>query len=294
MVEFDSAGNPVGAPTGSGLDLGLDRPRRGLRQRSTISNRGQTNVAVLRPGGDPARPQHRQPARRRQRQLGRDPQHRRLPGQPLGQRRRLHLDPAADRLRQRRPPRGLPLRRAADTLDCASCNPTGEQATGEATLASNGSSLTDDGRVFFNSTEGLVDRDLNGKMDAYEWEPQEPPGQRRRTDGCVQLISTGTSPLDSSLLGVSADGTDAYFFTHDTLVSSDNNGSRVKIYDARAGGGFAQVPPPHPCQASDECHGAGSQAPPPPDIKTIAGTPAATRPSRRRARQGSSRSTASA
>ena len=41
-------------------------------------------------------------------------------------------------------------------LDCASCNPTSEQATGEATLAANGLSLTDDGRVFFNSTEGLV------------------------------------------------------------------------------------------------------------------------------------------
>ena len=74
--------------------------------------------------------------------------------------------------------------------------------------------------------------------------------------GCVELISTGTSPLDSSLLGVSADGTDAYFFTRDTLVASDNNGSRVKIYDARAGGGFDQAPPPHQCQASDECHGA--------------------------------------
>ena len=54
-----------------------------------------------------------------------------------------------------------------------------------------------------------------------------------------ELISTGTSPFDSSLLGVSADGTDAYFFTRDTLVPSDENGSRVKIYDARAGGGFA-------------------------------------------------------
>ena len=41
-------------------------------------------------------------------------------------------------------------------------------------LAPNGLSLTDDGRVFFNSTEGLVDRDLNEKKDAYEWEPQGP------------------------------------------------------------------------------------------------------------------------
>ena len=61
---------------------------------------------------------------------------------------------------------------SAEALTCVSCNQTGEQATGEATLASNGLSLTDDGRVFFNSTEGLVDRDLNENEDVYEWEPQ--------------------------------------------------------------------------------------------------------------------------
>ncbi len=170
---------------------------------------------------------------------------------------------------------------ASETLECASCNPTSEQATGEATLATNGSSLTEDGRVFFNSTEGLVDRDLNENQDVYEWEPQgfkfemehEKFQTCETTGGCVQLISTGTSPFDSSLLGVSADGTDVYFFTHDSLVSSDQNGSLVKIYDARSLGGFDQVPPPHQCQASDECHGSGSAMPPPPIIRTVVGTP---------------------
>ncbi len=41
----------------------------------------------------------------------------------------------------------------AEQLDCASCDPTNAAATGDATLASDGLSLTDDGRVFFNSTE---------------------------------------------------------------------------------------------------------------------------------------------
>jgi hypothetical protein len=168
----------------------------------------------------------------------------------------------------------------SDTLDCASCNPTGEQETGEATLARNGLSLTDRGQVFFNSTEGLVDRDLNGNQDVYEWEANG-TGTCGEDEGCVQLISTGTSLLDSSLLGASADGTDAYFFTHDTLVSSDGNGNRVKIYDARAGGGFDQAPPAHQCQASDECHGPSSQAPPPPNIKTIAGTPVGNLPQKK-------------
>ena len=44
----------------------------------------------------------------------------------------------------------------SERIDCASCNPTGEPAVGDGTLAPNGRSLTDDGRVFFNSTEGLV------------------------------------------------------------------------------------------------------------------------------------------
>jgi len=87
------------------------------------------------------------------------------------------------------------------------------------------------------------------------------------------LISTGTSPQAVGLLGVSADGTDAFFFTHDALVPEDQNGSRVKFYDARSFGGFPIVPSPVPCSASDECHGPGSLAPPPTNIKTIAGTP---------------------
>jgi hypothetical protein len=45
----------------------------------------------------------------------------------------------------------------------------------------------------------------------------------------------------------------------------------VKLYDARAGGGFLFVPPVPLCKASDECHGPGSQAPAPLGIATITG-----------------------
>jgi hypothetical protein len=47
----------------------------------------------------------------------------------------------------------------------------------------------------------------------------------------------------------------------------------AKIYDARSGGGFFDVPAPPPCAASDECHGAGSVAPGPPDVRTTTGSP---------------------
>ncbi len=151
----------------------------------------------------------------------------------------------------------------SDTVECASCNSTGEPASGEATLPVNGLALSDDGRVFFNSTQGLVDRDLNNRKDAYEWKSGEG----------IELISTGTGALASSLLGISADAVDAYFFTHDTLVNEDHNGSRVKIYDARSLGGFPYVPPEVPCKASDECHGRGSEQPAAPVIGTVAGIP---------------------
>ena len=41
---------------------------------------------------------------------------------------------------------------------------------------------------------------------------------------------------------MSANGTDAYFFTRDTLTPSDQNGQLVKIYDARVDGGFLVIP----------------------------------------------------
>lgn len=62
---------------------------------------------------------------------------------------------------------------------------------------------------------------------------------------------------------MSADGADAYFATLDQLVTQDHNGEQLKIYDARANGGFAaEVVAPN-CEAADECHGPGSSGPAP-------------------------------
>jgi hypothetical protein len=167
---------------------------------------------------------------------------------------------------------------ASDVVDCASCNQTGERASGEAALAANGLSISSDGRVFFNSTEGLVDRDLNGKEDAYEWEPDgfDRGGGAPPCDGeigCVELLSAGSSLYASSLLGVSADGRDAYFFTRQKLSHEDENGNTVKIYDAREFGGFPFVPQAIQCKASDECHGPASRIPTPPEISSISPSP---------------------
>jgi hypothetical protein len=58
----------------------------------------------------------------------------------------------------------------------------------------------------------------------------------------------------------------AYFATFDTLVPEDQNGQFIKFYDARTGGGFPVEVPLQPCQAADECHGPGSEAPRVPTI----------------------------
>jgi hypothetical protein len=104
-------------------------------------------------------------------------------------------------------------------------------------------------------------RDSNKKKDAYEWK-----------NGTVQLISTGNGAYDSGLVTVSADGVNAFFYTRQVLVPEDENGAALKVYAARAAGGYPFDPPPLPCQASDECHGPGSVAAPAPDIGTFKGT----------------------
>jgi hypothetical protein len=148
----------------------------------------------------------------------------------------------------------------AESLLCVSCPPTNARATGDAALAGHGLSVTGDGRVFFTSTEPIAPRDLDKRKDAYEWSNGEP-----------NLISTGTSPFDSSILSVSADGRDAFFFTRDVLAPQDRNGNTVKVYDAREGGGFYVLPTKPLCAASDECHGPGTQAAEPPNINTFEG-----------------------
>ena len=160
-----------------------------------------------------------------------------------------------------------------EQLDCVSCNPSGAEATGGASLAPNGSSLTEAGQVFFNSEVPLALSDTDNRADVYEWEPQgigtcqtESPSFSKASGACLALISTGASPFASSLLGVGINGTDVYFFTRDTLAPQDENGELVKVYDARNDGGFFVTPEPPFCRSSDECHGAGSSSPPPPEF----------------------------
>jgi hypothetical protein len=136
-------------------------------------------------------------------------------------------------------------------LLCASCLPSGEPPTFGAVGSADGLFMTNDGRAFFTSYDPLVPQDTNRSPDAYEF-----------VDGRPQLISTGGGS-GAEFDGVSADGTDAYFATNDTLIPGDRNGGQKKFYDARTDGGFPALPLAVPCAAADECHGPGSSEPPP-------------------------------
>jgi DNA-binding beta-propeller fold protein YncE len=148
------------------------------------------------------------------------------------------------------------------TVVCASCLPSGAPPSSDVLASQNGLFMANDGRAFFSTDDALVKGDTNDGLDVYEY-----------VNGRPQLITPGTGETQApagpllalvsrpGLNGVSADGRDVYFATFNTLVPQDHNGLFLKYYDARAGGGFPAPAPPPPCNAADECHGAGSSPP---------------------------------
>jgi hypothetical protein len=167
-------------------------------------------------------------------------------------------------------------------VNCVSCNPTGarpvvrdvavggnhfqvsgripgwaSQLYAPRLLAADGS------RLFFESADPLSPRDSNGRLDVYEWEVAGAgdcdPADSAFTSlagGCVNLLSSGNSPIDSQLIDASADGEDVFFTTAESLVSQDPD--LIDLYDARVGGGFPSPPAPAPGCEGEACQPPGS------------------------------------
>jgi hypothetical protein len=115
--------------------------------------------------------------------------------------------------------------------------------------------LSNQGRLFFNSSDSLVPRDVNnGKADVYEYEPVGVGGcQVENTKGgCVALISSGESSRESTFVDASESGNDVFFLTASKLAPSDID-TTFDLYDARV------------CKApgAEACASAGSAPPPP-------------------------------
>jgi hypothetical protein len=159
--------------------------------------------------------------------------------------------------------------------------------------------LSNSGRLFFDSSDGLVPQDVNGKEDVYEFEPNG-IGSCRLATGCVALISAGTSSEESAFLDASGkgpggqEGEDVFFMTASKLVPQDLDGA-LDVYDAHVCSSVSPCPVaavtvPPACTTSDSCRtapalqpeifgapasgtfsGPGNAAPPPPVVtkKTV-------------------------
>ena len=156
----------------------------------------------------------------------------------------------------------------ANTLTCASCNPSGARPTGPTTLPGWTNSfegpryLSGDGsRLFFESLDSLSASDENGKRDVYEFERAgngncdvESTAFDAISGSCHFLISSGKSTDESYLLDASSDGRDVFVSTRSPLTGWDTN-ENYDVYDAREGGGF-----PEPSEQS-ACLGEGCKPP---------------------------------
>jgi hypothetical protein len=167
-------------------------------------------------------------------------------------------------------------------LACISCNPSGAPATSEAYLAGSLSitvapernafltrNLSEEGtRVFFQTQEALVPQDKNEQTDVYEWEARgegtcegTSASFSASSGGCLYLISTGESDDPSYFGDASADGSDVFFFTRQTLVGQDQD-ENYDVYDARVEGGIAaQNPSPSVDCSGEDCLGPVPAAP---------------------------------
>jgi hypothetical protein len=157
---------------------------------------------------------------------------------------------------------------ASQNLACISCNPLGGPPVGNARLEAQeflfpqgGESMvvhnltTDGSRVFFETSEALVGRDVDGVNDIYEWQ-----------DGVLSLISSGRSVFYSNpgvplqfqepnvMVAVTPTGSDVVFRTNDQLLFAGPGSGSAALYDARIDGGFVE-PTQSPCE-SQICGGA--------------------------------------
>ncbi|MFI4878587.1 MAG: hypothetical protein ACHP9U_07110, partial [Steroidobacterales bacterium] len=98
--------------------------------------------------------------------------------------------------------------------------------------------LSDSGRLYFNSADALVRQDTNGTEDVYQYEPQgagactkESESFVASAEGCVNLISSGSSAQESAFLDASQSGADVFFLTAAQLTAQDRDTS-LDVYDA--------------------------------------------------------------
>jgi len=157
---------------------------------------------------------------------------------------------------------------ATSQLTCTSCRPNGAAPSGDASLREPPPGFRVDARfandplylansdeqgnrIFFQSTDGVVGQDTNGKNDVYEF---------NIATGVTSLVSTGQGTSNSFYIGNGIDGRDVFIMSAQSLAPQDRSTGTYKVYDARIGGGFAQAAPPVQCEG-EGCRDLSSTGP---------------------------------
>ena len=158
--------------------------------------------------------------------------------------------------------------------------------------------LSDSGRLFFNGADSLVPQELaGGKLtltreeevegqktqvgveNVYQYEPKGVGGCEK--EGCVGLISSGTSAHESAFLDASENGDEVFFTTAERLVASDED-TNYDVYGARVCSEFSPclkyevtgsapcegLGGPNACRGPEGAHEGGA---PPPASSTFSG-----------------------
>ncbi len=166
-------------------------------------------------------------------------------------------------------------------LTCVSCNPNGLSPEANAYLGHKvfgnfaepsprntflTRNLSDDGsRVFFQTEEALLHQANDGLSNVYEWEREGAGSCRHATDpdgGCLYLISSGQGDSPAYFGDASANGSNVFFYTRQSLVAQDQD-ENIDLYDARENGGIAaqNEGPAAACEDEEGCRGAGAPQP---------------------------------
>ena len=163
---------------------------------------------------------------------------------------------------------------------CVSCRPDGQPSVAHGSVGGRGPyqvlpsyqqlfsphpaqvliSHGDTVQVFFSSPDTLSRGAVEGQNNVYEWSH----GQVfRLASADAGQQAEALSGYFAGFVGASADGSDVYLYTPETLNWEDGD-ERVSVYDARVGGGFPEPPPPLPaCDATAEgsCQGSAQTGP---------------------------------
>jgi WD40-like Beta Propeller Repeat len=117
--------------------------------------------------------------------------------------------------------------------------------------------LTDQGRLYFNSPDGLVPAAANHKENVYQYEPSGIGDCVSASGGCVALLTPGNSEKESAFIEATPNGSDVFFITASQLLAQDTD-TAFDVYDARECTSVspclsAPAPAPPACSEAETC-----------------------------------------